>query len=325
MYMSLRVGILGVAHVHTASYVHSLREHPKATLMGFHEPDANLADEFGSRFELQALEIEDLLVSVDAVIVSGTNVQHRPFALAAAAAGKHALTEKPIATTLDDADAMIAAARSAQVNLMVGFPCRFSPAWQRVKSQVSSGAIGQVRAINATNRGTCPFGWFVDKAQSGGGAMIDHTVHIADLLYDLLGSEPASVVAQTGNNVYGQSWEDTAIMTLDYPGGMFVTLDSSWSRPKTFKTWGDVTMTIVGDGGVIEMDMFGQEMEAYSLAGPFGVRGFGSNLDALMIDEFVSSCLEGRPPLVTGEHGRAALRVAILGYKSQALPVSPAG
>lgn len=116
--------------------------------------------------------------------------------------------------------------------------------------------------------------------------------------------------------MYGQEWEDTAILSLGYPSGVFATIDASWSRPKTYKTWGDVTMTVVGEGGVLSMDMFGQEMEAYSLTAPYGVRGFGSNLDGAMIEEFVNACLEGRPPLVTGNHGRAALRVALMGYAS---------
>ncbi len=314
--MSLRVGILGVAHVHTPSYVASMNGHPSAALVGFHEPCAETAKEFANTSGLKSMSENELIGCVDAVVLSGTNVQHKRFGVLAALAGKHVLTEKPIATTLEDADAMISAAKAAGVNLMVGFPCRFSPAWQKLKKHIQDDAIGTVRAVNATNRGTCPFGWFVDVSQSGGGAMIDHTVHVADLLRDLFNEEPTRVHAQIGNNMYGEKWEDTAILSLDFPNGVFATLDASWSRPKTFKTWGDVTMTIVGDSGVLSMDMFGQEMEAYSLTSPYGVRGFGSNLDALMIDEFVSSCLEGRPPLVTGEHGRAALRVALLGYES---------
>ena len=314
--MPLKVGILGVAHVHTPSYVLAMREHRAVELVGFHDPDLAVASPFGGRYELTGFGIDELIDKVDAVVLSGTNVQHKPFGVAAANAARHVLTEKPIATTLEDADAMIAAAAGGGVNLMTGFPCRFSPAWLSLKTHVASGGIGKVLAINATNRGTCPGGWFVEKEKSGGGAMIDHTVHVADLLRDLLGEEPCAVHAQIGNNVYGQAWEDTAILSLDYPGGVFVTLDSSWSRPKTFKTWGDVTMTVVGDVGVLKMDMFGQEMEAYSLTAPYGVRGFGSNLDTLMIDEFVKSCVEGRPPLVTGAHGRAALRVALMGYAS---------
>ena len=302
--------------MHTPSYVSTLRSHPSVNLIGFHDPEPAIASQFGSQFELPSFGLDELIAKVDGVVLSGTNVQHKPFGVAAAAAGKHVLTEKPIATTLEDADAMIAAAREAGVNLMTGFPCRFSPAWIALKEHVAGGAIGKVLAITATNRGTCPGGWFIEPEKSGGGAMMDHAVHVADLLRDLFGEEPSTVHAQIGNNVYGQAWDDTAMLSLDYPSGLFATLDSSWSRPKTFKTWGDVTMTVVGETGVLNMDMFGQEMEAYSLTAPYGVRGFGSNLDTLMIDEFVGSCLEGRPPLVTGEHGRAALRVALMGYAS---------
>ncbi|MHB8636392.1 MAG: Gfo/Idh/MocA family protein [Fimbriimonadaceae bacterium] len=314
--MAFRVGILGVAHVHTPSYVASMRSHPAVELVGFHDPDPATACHFATQFALNAYGLDDLIGAADAVILSGTNVQHKPFGVAAASAGKHVLTEKPIATTLEDADAMIAAAERARVNLMTGFPCRFSPAWLRLKEHVAGGAVGRVLAVNATNRGTCPGGWFVEPEKSGGGAMIDHTVHVADLLRDLFAEEPSAVHAQLGNNVYGEAWEDTAMLTLDYASGLFATLDASWSRPKTFKTWGDVTMTVIGESGVLAMDMFGQEIEAYSLSEPYGTRGFGSNLDALMIDEFVTACREGRPPVVTGEHGRAALRVALLGYAS---------
>lgn len=314
--MPLRVGILGVAHVHTPSYVTCVRGHRDATLIGFYEPEATIAAQFAAGHDVPHYGIDELLTLVDAVVLSGTNVEHLPFALAAAAAGKHILTEKPIATTVEAADAMIDAAAKGGVNLMTGFPCRFSAAWRSLKQHVRAGEVGKILAINATNRGTCPGGWFTDKAKSGGGAMIDHTVHVADLLRDLIGEEPTSVHAKIGSNVYGQSWDDCAILTLDFPGGLFATIDSSWSRPKTFKTWGDVTMSVIGEKGVLNMDMFGQEMEAYSLSAPYGVRGFGSNLDALMIDEFVKSCIEKRPPAVTGEHGRAALRVAMLGYAS---------
>lgn len=183
--MSLRVGIMGVAHVHTPSYVACLGSSPDVELVGFHDPDASIAAAFAERHRLTGFGFDELLGQVDAVVLSGTNVQHKPFGVAAAGAGKHILSEKPIATTLADADAMISAAREAGVNLMTGFPCRFSPAWIRLKEHLAGGVVGKVLAINATNRGTCPGGWFVETEKSGGGAMIDHTVHVADLLRDL--------------------------------------------------------------------------------------------------------------------------------------------
>src|SRR5207237_7741980 len=164
------------------------------------------------------------------------------------------------------------------------------------------GEIEKIEGICATNRGKCPFGWFVEKEKSGGGSMIDHVVHVADLLRVLLGEEVATVQAQTGNNMYGKEWEDTAMLTLEFPSGIFATIDSSWSRPQSFKTWGDVTMNVVGEQGVIELNMFGQEIDRY-VDGQVThtVAGYGSNLDAALIGDFVKCCLEGSEPPITAE------------------------
>jgi predicted dehydrogenase len=208
---------------------------------------------------------------------------------------------------------------------MTAFPCRFSPAFQNLKRRVAAGEIGAIRAICATNRGRCPFGWFVKPELSGGGALIDHVVHVTDLLRDLLGEEPVRVQAQIGNNVYGQEWEDTAMLTLEFGSGIFATLDSSWSRPSTYHTWGDVTMNVVGENGVIEMDMFGQSIQRYSAGSiTHSSNGFGADLDALMVDDFVRACLDDRPLKVTGLDGMQAARVALAGYESikQGQPVA---
>ena len=147
--------------------------------------------------------------------------------------------------------------------------------------------------------------------------MIDHVVHVADLLRDLLGEEPVKVQAQIGNNMYGNEWEDTAMVTLEYPSGVFATLDSSWSRPSTYRTWGDVTMNVIGDDGVIEMDMFGQEIQYFHAGGnTHTVASYAPNLDALMVGEWLSAIAEGREPLVTGADGFAAAKVALAGYRS---------
>jgi predicted dehydrogenase len=307
----LKVGVLGVAHVHTGSYVANFQKREDTELVGYW--DSTVEAEGLKRFETP----EALLEAVDAVAISGTNIEHEALAVMAAEAQKPILCEKPLATTGKSARNMIDAAKRNGIQLMTAFPCRFSPAYQKLKAHVQSGAIGDVVAICATNRGTCPFLWFVERDKSGGGAMIDHVVHVADLIRDLLGEEPTHVNAHLGNNVYGQSWEDTAMVEMQYPGGVFATLDSSWSRPKTFKTWGDVTMTVTGTKGTIDMDMFGQEILSYSLDKPVRTAGFGSDLDGKMIGEFVDAIRENREPIVTGEHGLAALEVALKAYDSQ--------
>jgi predicted dehydrogenase len=150
--------------------------------------------------------------------------------------------------------------------------------------------------------------------------MIDHVVHVTDLMRDLLVEEPARVQAQTGSNIYGENWEDTAMVTLEFPSGIFATLDSSWSRPATFKTWGDVTMTVVGDLGQIELDMFGAGLDHFHNGNvTHSLSGYGSNLDALMVDAFIRACLDDAPVPVTLHDGLQAARVAMAGYRSVAV------
>ena len=146
--------------------------------------------------------------------------------------------------------------------------------------------------------------------------MIDHTVHVADLLRVLLDSEVVNVQAQTGSNMYGESWEDTAMLTLEFENGVFATLDSSWSRPKGFKTWGDVTMIIVGDQGVIELDMFGQGLDIYQEK--HKTAGWGSDLDEPLVADFMNCIKNDTAPPITGIDGLQAARVAIAGYASVA-------
>jgi predicted dehydrogenase len=316
--MPLRVGLLTAAHLHVWSYVGCLRRHPDAEIVGVWEEDPALVARFAADAEIPVVDdLDRLLESCDSVAIVSENVRHAELAIRAARAGCHVLCEKPLATTEADGLAMIAAAEEANVRLMTAFPCRFSPAWARVKARVARGDIGDIKAICATNRGRCPFGWFVEPAKSGGGAMIDHVVHVADLLRDLLGVDPIRVQAQTGHRMYGEAWEDTAMLTLAYEDGLFASLDSSWSRPQGYYTWGDVTMNLVGSKGVIELDMFGPHVHATQGTRVFA-GGYGSDPDAAMVHEFVSACLEGRTPAVTGLDGLRAARIALAGYQSAA-------
>lgn len=318
--MPVRIGFLGVAHMHSYGYAEALRLNKNAEFIGVWDENGNKAGQFVSaRRGVTYKSPESLLADVDAVIICSENKKHAEYGEWAAAAGKHILCEKPLVTTEEEGERFMSAIDKSGVKLMTAFPCRYSPAFQRLKEKISAGEIGSISAICSTNRGRCPFDWFVDEKRSGGGAMIDHTVHVADLLRDLLKSEVVGVQAQTGNNMYGKDWEDTAMLTLEFANGVFATLDSSWSRPKSYKTWGDVTMNVVGEKGVIELDMFGQNLDLHlDSTMQHTVAWFGSDLDTLLIADFVNCIQNDTPPPITGFDGLQASRVAIAGYKSSA-------
>lgn len=309
--MRLRVGFITFAHLHAPAYLHALRAHPMAEVVG-------ICDDDGTRAAFSGLPVFEslsaLLGAVDAVVIVSENLRHAAHIEAAAAAGKAILCEKPLAASREQAERIGRAVQEAHSFLMTAFPCRYSPAFGRMRERLKAGDIGTLLAVCATNRGKCPGGWFVDPALSGGGAMIDHTVHVADLLWLLLGEEPTRVAAQIGSNRLGLAVEDSAMLTLDYASDIFATLDSSWSRPESYRTWGDVTMSLVGDAGVLEVDLFGQEIETFT-AGHLSA-GYGSDLDSLLIDDFVRCVLESKPSPITAEDGLRATRVVLAGYES---------
>ncbi|HEY0866688.1 MAG TPA: Gfo/Idh/MocA family oxidoreductase [Fimbriimonas sp.] len=314
----VRVGILSSAHLHVWSYVSALKAHPQAEVIGAWDDEVERGETFAQQSGIPFVGyLENLLDAVDAVVIVSENKRHAEMAEWAAKAGKHILCEKPLVTTNEEADRMRRAVEAGGVKLMTAFPCRYSPAYTRLKERVAAGEIGKIRAVCATNHGRCPFSWFVETEKSGGGALVDHVVHVGDLLRDLLQADPVRVTAQTGHNMYGQDWDDTAMATLEFPDGVFATIDSSWSRPPSYKTWGDVTLNVVGDEGVIELDMFGQEVQHYRTGQPTHVvAGYGSNMDALLVDDFVRCCLGEREVAVSMEDGIQASRIFMAGYRS---------
>jgi predicted dehydrogenase len=316
--MALRVGIVSTAHLHVWSYAGLLKAHPQAEIVGVWDDDSERGDAFGERIGVPVdRDLDALLDRCDAAVIMSENLRHREHIERAAKAGKAILCEKPLVVSEEDADGVRRVLDETGAPLMTAFPCRYSPAFARLRERVSLGDVGRIRALCTTNRGMCPGGWFVQPDLSGGGAMIDHVVHVADLLRVLLDEEPVRVFAATGSNMYDMPVDDTAMLTIEFGSGIFATLDSSWSRPKGYKTWGDVTMNVVGDDGVLELDMFGPAVDRFADTKPsHTVAPYGSSLDGGLVDDFVRCALEGTPMPITAHDGIQAARVAIAGYRS---------
>ena len=315
----MRIGVWSMAHLHALSYLDVLASRDDVAWIGIsdeQDPDQarDVAQERGVVF---VDDPQELLTQVDAVIITSANADHGWMLMQAAEAGVHALVEKPLATTVAEGERMIAAMRANGLVLATAFPCPYSPAFEALQQAVAGDELGRILAVCSTNRGTMPGGFFIQVERSGGGAVIDHTVHVADLLRRLLGGPPARVYAEIGHGLYGQTWDDSGLLTMEWADGAFATLDCSWSRPKSYPTWGDVTLKVVGERGNAEADLFGQHVTRYpAQAEPPRWQGWGSNLDARMIEDFLGAVRGGRAPRSSGEDGLAALRVALAAYAS---------
>src|SRR5699024_6825941 len=135
---------------------------------------------------------------IDAVIITSENSKHLYHVKEAANRNIDILCEKPIATTVKDAQKIIDICETQNVKLQTAFPVRYATPIQQAKQVLDNGDIGRVLAVKATNRGMNPGGWFLDKSLSGGGAVIDHTVHVADILRWFLQEEVIEVYGEIG-------------------------------------------------------------------------------------------------------------------------------
>lgn len=316
-----KIGIMSFAHMHANSYAAALCELPNAELAAVWDDDPKrgraMAKQFGAKFI--ADQDRFLASGLDGVIITSENAKHRAMVEAAAAAGLWILCEKPLAPAVADAKAMIQACKTAKVGLGTAFPCRYVPALMAARGQIQSGAFGEIYAVCCTNHGQNPGGWFADPKQSGGGATMDHTVHVADLLRWILGKEHTKVFCELGNVLHGKTLktDDLGSVHMEMTGGVQVSHLASWSRAKSFPTWGDVTLEFIGEKGVLNVDAFAQKVDVYSddtmrhLYAPWG-----DNPDLGLVADFVSAVEERRDPSVTGVDGLRATEVTVAAYKA---------
>lgn len=303
-----KIGIMSFAHLHAAGYVGALRGMPGVEVLAA-DPAADGASPGEKRGRDLAIELgvdyvdtyEELLAwSPDGVIIATENSRHLEAIRLATAAGAHILCEKPLATTVPDAEAAQQICRDAGVNLMVAFPVRFNPDFSDLRSAVGSGCLGEIVAVSGTNNGRIPTDsrqWFANKELAGGGAIIDHTVHVADLIDALFDSAPVRVHA-VANQAFGGDELDVetgGVVTIDYENGLIATIDCSWSRPQHFPTWGGLTMHVTGIDGLASLDAFAGRIEGFAESGRRPVwLPFGADAITLMLREFLASIREGR-------------------------------
>lgn len=320
----VRLGLLSMAHVHADGYLELLASMPGVELVGLWDEDEGrgraAATHHGSTFfssEAALLEAEPV-----GVVVASVNSEHRRLTELAAARGVHVLCEKPLATRVDDGLAMVAACRAAGVRLMTALPMRVSPVLGELERLIRGGILGEVLCLEGVNTGEMPDvhrAWFVDQELAGGGAIMDHVVHLVDAFRWLLGSEVVEVYAVANRILQGRhaGVETGGLISLRFATGVFATIDCSWSKPRGYPTWGGLAIEAVGTRGVITADAFRQHLVQYGTRGegtswPF----WGSDMGAAMLAEFVASIRQEREPLVTGLDGLRALEVVAAAYRS---------
>jgi predicted dehydrogenase len=325
----MRIGIMSFAHLHAESYINNLRAIPDVEMIGLADDYTERGSHYAAQFSAHLFPDYAALLAEkpDGVVICCENNRHRELVEMALDAGiKHILCEKPLATTLEDAHAIVNAVDAADAKLMTAFPVRFSAPLREAEAIIRAGKLGTIYGCNATNQGENPGyhrDWFVDKRLSGGGAIMDHTVHVVDALRWIFQSEIAEIYAEADSAdkplfpAPGSKVDTAAVLMITFANGTFVGLDCSWSRPNYYPTWGNVKIEFVGERGLIVVDVFGQRHTIYSNANRRPLWNFwGTDTDQSLMNEFVASIRENRQPSITGWDGLKAVEAVLAAYLS---------
>ncbi|HUP86035.1 MAG TPA: Gfo/Idh/MocA family oxidoreductase [Acidimicrobiales bacterium] len=252
---------------------------------------------------------------VDAVDICSPNALHATMAIAAAEAGKHVLVEKPMATKVADADAMVAAAEQAGVVLMAAHNLRFAAPYAAAARAVAEGLVGDVVGVRlAMGHGgpqawTRDAGWFRDRELSGGGALVDLGIHMADLLRAVTGDDVAEVSAFV-RRPSPDAVEESGQLAFTMRRGAVGSLSASWSvRPGA-----DHHLTVHGTEGTLTVER-GQAVVRPADGGEKVVVEPPSPAPDLLAN-FVAVCRGEAEAVVGPQDGREALAIIEAAYRS---------
>jgi predicted dehydrogenase len=331
----VRVGIVGSAF---SSNIHAeaFQEVPEAVLVAACSPNKAHVEEFARKWNIPATEKDFRKLverkDVDAVVVGVPNDVHRPVVEAAAKAGKHVILEKPIAHTLADADAMVAACKKHKVKLMYAETICFSPKYVRAKKLVESGAIGKLYMAKQGEKHSGPHSdWFYDVQRSGGGSIMDMGCHGIEWARWMYGKpKPKSVLAHCQRVLHTQrtKGEDNSVIIVEFEGGGIAVIEDSWAKHGGM----DDRIELHGDQGVIYCDLLhGSSMETYSVSGyDYAVEKAGSTQGWTFtvfeeahlygfpheMRHFIRCILNDETPQETGVDGRTTLEIIYAAYES---------
>lgn len=322
--MTVRFGMIGsgqMARIHAVA----LAADPSLTRLvavagGTRAPD------FGTEFNAEVEPSVEALLDrsdIDAVVIATPHSAHVSQVVAAAAAGKHVMLEKPMALDVDECRRMIEACRAAGVHLSLAKITRWLEAVSSARRLVADGAAGDLVAIHVHRLfpGYPNTGWPLDPHE--GGAWLDWGSHGCDIVRWFAGSEPEVVAARASSR--RDDLRDLSVMaTFEFPGGLLAHLWMSYEIPAVAATE-RARYTFVGTEAVIDVNAYGgvdilrgEKVEpAYRderFVGPnttwdenaaYFRRGF-----AAQIGDLAEAIRDGRPPAVTGEDGLAAVAMA---------------
>jgi predicted dehydrogenase len=299
---ALKIGVVGVG-VMGSNHARVLSEMSNVRLAGIADPDRKQRDFVARTLGCEAFgDLDSLLkCGLDAVTIAAPTHLHHELALECISRGIHLLVEKPIAPTVEEGRAIVAAARRAGVTLMVGHVERFNPAVESIKRAIKD---EDILSIAITRVGPFP------PRMSNVGVVIDLAVHDIDLIRWFTDSEIAEIQPQLSSAIAER--EDIALLQFRTASGVLAHINTNWLTPFKARTIHVATRDkyLIGDLLTLQVtECFGFQPD-----GSYSMRhlsvGYAEPLRSELL-AFVNAIRNRRTPAVTGEEGVASLEVAI--------------
>ena len=213
----VRVGLVGSQFISTI-HAEALKRVPRAELYSVVSPTGSHAKDFAARHGIKYsfTDFDAFLnTDVDMIVLGCPNDLHCEFTEKAAKAGKHVVCEKPLCTTLEEADRMIAACKNAGVKLMYAEELCFTPKYVRLKRLVDEGALGSIYMVKQCEKHDGPHAnWFWDVTRSGGGVTLDMGCHAFEFFRWILGTPVGGRGNSAEQNEQTQSHESPITETI---------------------------------------------------------------------------------------------------------------
>ncbi len=338
MMSSKRTGIavVGLGRIAELAVLPAFRHSKKTCLVSLVSGDerkaARLAQKFGAA---DYYSYDDFALclnhpQVQAVFIATPNGTHADFTERAAAAGKHVLVEKPMATTVEDARRMIETCRNAGVRLMVAYRKYFDPASLALRKIAASGKLGRLVAMHSAFTimvGKKAPAWHFDRRLSGGGSLMDLGVYCVNTARWIVGRDPveANGYTWTTNPERYREVEESIAFRLTFPEGLVLEASSSFGAAQSH------FLRLHGERGWAALDPAFAWEEERRLFGKIGGRWFEKVFKpidefALELDAFAASIRSGRDPEPNGVEGLRDLVIMQAIYRAarenRAVPIN---
>ncbi|MBD1372176.1 Gfo/Idh/MocA family oxidoreductase [Hazenella sp. IB182357] len=320
----VRYGIVGCGHI-AKKHVDAIHAAEGATLVAVCDTNEERLKEFTSDTVIGYTDLTDILeADVDVVCICTPSGLHAKLTIQVAQAKKHVVVEKPMALTLEDADAMIDACEENGVKLAVVHPNRFRPAIQALRSQLDENAFGKIGHANATVRWNRNQAYYDQAPWRGtkemdGGVLMNQAIHNMDLMLWMMG-DVETVSSYAATRIRKIEAEDTSISIIRFKNGSLGILEAAvtiypQNLEESLSIFGEKGTAIVGGKTANWLkqwdfaDMGEEEKKAMVNRindDPFGIPGH-----QCIIQDITNAIREDRTPIVSGVEGRKALSLVI--------------